>query len=443
MRIVVFEMPTPASRSKRFIGSFLELGHEVIVVRAVKPEGGQGVPSTEPNLSEVTFTQEMINPLNQLVRNFNKDTTRSPVSDLHKEGLRINLERRTTELPPSDNWLDKQIVAKAIRTPIPSVRHGGFANVYTLLPNWLMATEAIVKADPDLIWAVDLDSLPAGVWASQISNKPIVYQADELFQDLDYLIPSQRQEWVEIAESFVPCASAVVTVCESASRILESEFGAKQTSEIFNLAFEAQNTHEPDVRTKCGFSSADFLAVMIGNVVPKRGIESAIQMLLEDTLMNLAIVGNGTPEYIADLIKFANELGVASRVHFVGSYGPEALCNGISTADVNLILLDPNISRNHKHAMPNKLFDGLASGLPCVAIQGTDVGDFLTLNNFGLTYTYGDNSALARAARAAIEHREQVSQAKAKFTWSNNTQKISSILSKLVVPDQDKDETSA
>lgn len=438
MRIVVFEMPTPASRSKRFIGSFIELGHEVIVVRAIKAKDDQGALSTDSNLREVTFTQEMINPLNKLVRDFNKDQAQSPMKDLNKKNLWRHLRRRKTKLPPTVNTLDKEIVAKAIRTPIPSVRHGGFANVYTLLPNWLCATEAIVKAEPDLIWAVDLDSLPAGIWASQISNKPIVYQADELFQDLHYLAPAQRQEWREIAETFIPKTTTVVTCSINASRIFESEFGAKHTSEIFNLAFESQATHEPDIRAKSGVSPSDFLAVMIGNIVSKRGIEEGIHMLVEDKSIHLAVVGRGTPEYIESLSELATEFGVSERIHFVGSYRPEELCDCISTADVNLILLDPKVSRNFKHSMPNKLYDGLAAGLPAVATEGSDAGEFLSLNDLGVTYPYGDSSALAKAARAATKLGMEAKRAKPRFTWNNNFQAIDKLLKDLMTSNQNE-----
>jgi glycosyltransferase involved in cell wall biosynthesis len=431
MRIAIFEMPDPASRTKRFIGTFIELGHEVVVVKAVRPESTQHSYLKSSNYSEVSFNEEMINPLNKLVRDFHVGPVSSSMVDVDRKGIWRHLERNKKELPIVENPVTKKIMAQAIRTPIPSVRHGGFANVYTLLPNWLMAAEAIVNVKPDIIWAVDLDSLPAGVWASRILKKPLVYQADELFQDLDYLVPAQRQEWLEIAETFIPHATEVITVCESASKILKLECGAQHATEILNLAFESQSEEVQDVRARSRVSPTDFLAVMIGNIVSNRGIESAIQMLACDKFLHLALVGSGVPDYIDSLKELANESGVLERLHFVGSYNHEQLCDGISSADVNLILLDPNLGRNLKHALPNKLFDGLAAGIPSVAAQETDAGQFLVSKNLGLTFPHGDSIALAKAARDATSLKSEVKNLMNTFTWNNNNQAINAILESL------------
>lgn len=91
----------------------------------------------------------------------------------------------------------------------------------------------------------------------------------------------------------------------------------------------------------------------------------ALALLPEDT--RLLVIGRFTDGSEAEFRAEAARLGLAGRVVLPGWMEADAaLARAASEADVNLILFQPG-EENHRLALPHKLFDGMAAGLPCVA----------------------------------------------------------------------------
>lgn len=395
MRIAVFEWLSPATRTVRFMKTFAELGHEVAVVRALKPNSAEEQNSefrkVRRKYFEATFDIHPRNPLFELTK-------------AHQFGK------------------------TALATATPSMTNGGFGNPHTLIPNWLKACELLTASSCDLIWATDLDALPAAVWASQVLNVPIVFQADELFQSLDYINPIWQEEWNQIARTFVPLADYVITVSEDVSEALRSENGARNTSVIFNLTDSTKGKAPETIRDVLSLTDKQTLAVIVGNVVRLRGIEFAIEALRENQSLHLGIVGGGAPEYIDSLKELASRLNVLAQVHFVGNVEYSYLADFLSTADVNFMAYSPDVSRNHKYSLPNKLFDGLAAGLPTVVSSGTTAGKYLEESGLGMTYEQGNTQSLMDTINKVKELKAFVVSQRGNFYWDKNLDRIDSVI---------------
>jgi len=395
MRIALFEWLTPATRSIRFMKSFAELGHEVVVVRALKPNSTEEPNSEFSKVSkkyyEATFAIHPRNPLFELTK-------------AHAFGK------------------------TALATATPSMTNGGFGNPHSLIPNWLKACELLATSKCDLIWATDLDALPAAVWASQVTNVPVVYQADELFQSLDYINPIWQEEWNQIASTFIPLADCVITVSEDVSEALRNENGARNTSVILNLTDSTKSKAPKTIREVLSLADNQTLAVIVGNVVRLRGIEFAIESLGVNPDLHLGIVGGGTPEYLESLKELATQLNVSSRLHILGNIEYTYLADFLSTADVNFMAYSPDVSRNHKFSMPNKLFDGLAAGLPTIVSSGTSAGNYLEETGLGLTYTQGNIESLMQAIEKAQDLKGFVDSQRNNFYWDKNLDRIDAVI---------------
>jgi len=395
MRITLFEWISPATRSLRFMESFAILGHEVAVVRGIKPNGPEE-PSSEfrevaPLHFDATFEIHPRNPLFELTK-------------AHKLGK------------------------LALATATPSMNNAGFGNPHTLIPNWLKACELIKNSNCDLIWATDLDSLPAGIWASQALAVPIVYQADELFQSLDYINPIWQEEWNQIADKFIPLADCVITVSDDIAEVLRKENNARNTSVIHNLTEGSKSKAPATIRDLLSLTDSETLAVIVGNVVEHRGIEFAIQCLRSNQRLHVGVVGSGAPTYIESLLELASEFNVSQQIHFVGNIEYSFLADFLSSADFNFMAYSADTSRNHKFSMPNKLFDGLAAGLPTIVCSGTTAGKFLEELGLGKTYTQDSVESLMNTIINVREMKSFVDSQKHNFYWDQNLSKIDSVI---------------
>ena len=95
----------------------------------------------------------------------------------------------------------------------------------------------------------------------------------------------------------------------------------------------------------------------------------AIAELATVHLLFLGAEGN----YAERLRVVAIEKGVAERVHLIGPVPLEALLSYTAQADIGVSLLEDSCE-NHRLALPNKLFEYLAAGLPVVVSNLPEAG---------------------------------------------------------------------
>ncbi|HEY2772080.1 MAG TPA: glycosyltransferase family 4 protein [Solirubrobacteraceae bacterium] len=130
----------------------------------------------------------------------------------------------------------------------------------------------------------------------------------------------------------------------------------------------------------------------LGRVVQQKGVRTAIESLVQlPAEAALRIVGEGDPDYRAELEATARELGVADRVRFEASYPREALVDVFRAADA---VLFPVIWPEPFGLVP---LEAMALGRPVVATGRGGSGDYLEDRGNALLFEAGDARALAAA----------------------------------------------
>lgn len=378
-RLLLHEVPLPSSRTLRVMGTLTAAGHRVDVVHhprhadRVRATGLGGVPLAAPpppGLPAVV-TQRL----------------RSAEAAGDERALALWTAVRDHPVPPT--------------TPRPG-------DVDVLVHGWLAAAETMSQEVAHLYWAADLDALPAVVWAAR--SRPgsrVVLDAHELFPHLDYLDPLQRPEWDLIARELVPEVDLLLTVGEEMAQVWRADYGARDVVVVPNLApLPVAEVGAPGLRDACGLGPDVPLAVHVGNVVPNRRPELAVDLLERRPELHVAFVGEvryGQDEMLRDT---AAARGVTERLHLVDPVPTARLEPFVADADVALILYSGARSRHLEVTMPNKLYDALAAGLPVVATAGTAPGRHLERERLGVTFADGDPDALAAAVQTVLDDRE-------------------------------------
>lgn len=95
---------------------------------------------------------------------------------------------------------------------------------------------AALRQRPQLIYANDLDTLPAAAWAARVLGVPFVYDAHEVYVD-EYpeLGPSQRQARACVESHFIHQAAAVLTVNQLLATDLVERYGLRPPAVVRNL----------------------------------------------------------------------------------------------------------------------------------------------------------------------------------------------------------------
>ena len=89
------------------------------------------------------------------------------------------------------------------------------------------------------------------------------------------------------------------------------------------------------------------------------------------------------------------------RLFFLDSFPYKSLFNVTASADVGCVLIKPN-SINNKFALPNKLFEYAAVGLPVIATDLPEMNKAITENKLGHCVSFGDDVILIKTIEKVL-----------------------------------------
>lgn len=155
------------------------------------------------------------------------------------------------------------------------------------------------------------------------------------------------------------------------------------------------------------------LVACVGNLVPEKGFELAIESLRGLNEFKLVLVGEGPAR--ASLMHVARSIGVEDRVTILPSMPQSELRHLYSSADVLMLT-------SQREGWPNVVLESLACGTPVVAVDVGAVGEMLTDQRVGRVVPARDPVLLAVAVREMLDagvSRDHIRQHAAQFDWAS------------------------
>ena len=220
----------------------------------------------------------------------------------------------------------------------------------------------------DLYIASDIYNLPILALFAEFRGKPLYYDSRELFRYLAGLKNKVNVQWLlaKIEESFiVKCDKIIVTGMMDAEVLME-DYGIAPEKFILlrNLPKPVKTFEKLDLRKLYGFPENSLILIYQGVILKGRGLGKLISLLptLEDVC--LVILGDG--DLRPELENYVTDLQMAHRVKFAGTISQSELLSYTASADIGCVLIE-NISRSYYYALPNKLFEYIAVGVPVLA----------------------------------------------------------------------------
>ena len=167
-------------------------------------------------------------------------------------------------------------------------------------------------------------------------------------------------------------------------------------------SYDRQQVSEADidrVRQELGLLPGDSLLLAIAEFTPNKRHQDMLQALakLQRPNIHLALAGEGSPEFLAEIKRLINELGIKNQVHFLGfrSDIPTLICS--STA----VLLT-----SKREGLPRSIMEALCLGTPVIGTAIRGISDLLA-DNSGLLVNVGDVTALASAMNWILDHPQE------------------------------------
>jgi glycosyltransferase involved in cell wall biosynthesis len=252
----------------------------------------------------------------------------------------------------------------------------------------------------------------AATWIGQALGKPVVITARG--SDIN-LIPQYPRPRRMIVKAAADCA-AVITVSAALKSALTA-LGADpaKITVLRNGVDPLLFRPEDRIEARAALGISRFALASVGNLIPTKGHDLAIEALVALPDVELLIAGGGPEE--SRLRQLAASLGVTERVKFLGVLPQERLRTLYSGADC-LVLASV------REGWPNVLLESMACGTPVIVSAVGGTGEMVTCPEAGVLMqersSQGIVDAVGRLRRTAPDrattrrHAEQ-------FDWEATT----------------------
>lgn len=200
----------------------------------------------------------------------------------------------------------------------------------------------------------------------------------------------------------------VITACSEDLRQGALELGAEPTS-VHLLAWGADPTRfhpsaPPLDRSEFDLSDNDLVLLSLGRIVPKKGFDNLVQAMpaLLSICPRVKILIGGDGPQRDSLLRLAEDLGVADRVHLPGEISWEQVPRFLAMGDV-FVLPSVRDEAGNIDGLPTVLLEAMAQGKPVVATRIGGVPLAIEDEVNGILCRAGDPHALHEAVGRLIE----------------------------------------
>jgi len=192
------------------------------------------------------------------------------------------------------------------------------------------------------------------------------------------------------------------------------------------------------IRPKSKFNFESPTVIYVGGLSEERGISEMVQaMEYLDSSKNVKLIlyGKFYPESYQDKVK---RLRGFNKVVYLGWIRSEEVWLKMTQATIGIACFQP--VENHINAMPNKLFEYMAMGLPVIASNFPLWKEIVEGNKCGLTVNPLNPREIAEAVEYLIEHQDEAKKMGENgrkavlemYNWKNESKKLLKIYEELI-----------
>lgn len=239
----------------------------------------------------------------------------------------------------------------------------------------------LMTKDVDLIFANDLDTLPAAYLAAKLRNKRLIYDTHEYFTETPELVnrPIIQSIWKKIEDHFFPKLTDILTVNASIAKLYGDKYN--KTVHVSRNIPPTFATERLKTRTELDLPENKRILILQGTGINvQRGAEETV--LAMQYLENIVLLVVGSGDVISTLKKMVEQYKLQDKVIFKAKMPFADLRQYTMNSDLGLAI-DKDTNLNYHFSLPNKLFDYIHSGIPTLSSGLIELKQIIDLYDIG------------------------------------------------------------
>lgn len=324
---------------------------------------------------------------------------------------------------------------------VPSSYGIGARQLFRMPRFWRACLPELKGLQPDLIHCHDFDTLPAGLWWGKTHKVPVIYDAHEYYADLckprlKGRMGSILYHLIRVAEHLgARMASGIVTVDETLAKIYQ-----RYNRKIVIIGHYPPRKLADQV--PLAFTRPQLILLYLGRLSKDRGLFTYADILRyldkHNIPVSLRLAGVFTPASEEPaFFDYAKE--TAHLIDNLGWVAYDEVPGLLQSADLGLAILKPE--PRYVAALPVKLFEYMAAGLPVVASNFPPIQRIIDETRCGITVNpVDDPERIAEKIREWWENPKTAQEAgqngqlaiRNKYNWENLVDELDNIYASLM-----------
>jgi len=266
----------------------------------------------------------------------------------------------------------------------------GQPSLALLLPRWWAHLFfRLLRLRPDVVHAVDFDTVVPAYGAAQLAGARLVYDIFDFYAEMITATLSDRLRGSLAKWERRMIARADAVIVPDLRR--QEQFGTTRPKRLVEILNVPEDRPVPRAR-----DDPDQFVVFYGGMIARdRGLKDLV-IACEDVGAKLVVAGHGPDE--AELL---NHIESSHAALYVGTISYDEVLERTAACQVVAALYDPGVP-NNRFAAPNKLFEAMMFAKPVLVSEGTLAADIVREVGCGLVVRYGDWEALKKALESLM-----------------------------------------
>jgi len=256
----------------------------------------------------------------------------------------------------------------------------------------------MVKSQPDVVHAHDVNTLPTAWLVSVLTRSPLIYDAHEISTDREgYSSFRSVVGWVE--KHLMPRAVGTITTTDIRAKFFARAYGISRPLVMQNRPRYVLVERSERIRNELNFQETWPVVLYQGGLQQGRGLENLVEAASQVPNAYFVFIGGGRLEL--PLKEQTARLGLEDKVHFIDTVSLDELPQYTASADIGVQAIE-NTCLNHYSTDSNKLFEYMMAGLPVIATSLPEIRKLVLEHDLGLLVASGDTNELASAIRCLV-----------------------------------------